>query len=136
MSRPARRRLAVLGLVWLGGALGTGARYGVARIVPPTSWPAATLAVNLVGAFLLGLLLGRLAIAGRDTGRPRWARFGLGTGILGGFTTFSTLSLDTVTMLRAGHGLTALAYALLSVVLGAAAAAGGLLLSRAPRRTA
>ena len=73
-------------VVALGGAVGTLARYGLSHAVPDTGGvPVATLVENVVGAFLLGLLLEALARSGPDVGRRRLARLGLGTGLLGAF---------------------------------------------------
>ncbi|ETJ05451.1 MAG: Protein CrcB-like protein 1, partial [Actinomyces urogenitalis DORA_12] len=81
--------------VFAGGALGTLVRAGLARLWPHTAGelPTATLAVNLVGALALGFLLGRLALA-PDTGWRRTLRLGLGTGFMGGLTTYSTFIVE------------------------------------------
>ncbi|MDC7122012.1 CrcB family protein [Cellulomonas fimi] len=115
-------------VVAVGGAVGTLARYGLSHAVPDRGGvPVATLVENVVGAFLLGLLLEALARSGPDTGRRRVARLGLGTGVLGGFTTYSTFALEVVDRLADGRTGLALAYALGSVVLGVAACTGGVL---------
>lgn len=111
----------------LGGALGTASRYGVSeRVAPLADVPVGILAVNVVGAFVLGLLLERLLRSGPDAGRRRDLRLLLGTGFLGGFTTYSTLATDTVGLLLADHALRAAAYGLGTLLLGAAAATLGL----------
>lgn len=101
----------VVAAVALGGALGAAARYGMAVTWPsPTGrLPWATLAVNLIGCALLGGLM--RAIALRITPH-RLVRPFLGTGVLGGFTTFSTYALETQTLLAAGQPILALGYAL------------------------
>ena len=115
-----------LGLVGLGGAVGTAARSLVSeRLAPVAGIPVGILAVNVVGAFVLGLLLERLLRAGPDTGRRRDLRLLLGTGFLGGFTTYSALATDTVALLGE-HALRAAAYALGTLLLGLAAAVLGL----------
>lgn len=115
-------------VVAVGGAIGTLARYGLSHAVPDRGGvPVATLLENLVGAFLLGLLLEALARSGPDTGRRRVARLGLGTGVLGGFTTYSTFALEVVDRLADGRGGLAVAYAVGSVVLGVVACTGGVL---------
>lgn len=86
-------------LVAGGGALGSLARHGVSLLVPATSvdWP--LLVVNLVGAFCLGLLLEALErqVARGDEGRRhRRLRLGVGTGFLGGFTSYSALAVGTL----------------------------------------
>lgn len=108
-------------LVGAGGVLGTLARWGVSLVVPSHGgWPLPTLLVNLVGAFCLGLLLESLVRAGEDVGRRRSARLLLGTGVLGSFTTMSSLATELV--LLAGRPRVALGY-------GAASLAGGLVLA-------
>ena len=104
-------RLAVLA----GGVVGTGLRVAVAAVVPVASFPLATLLVNLVGAFALGVLAGS-----RPDAPPRLRAF-LGTRVLGSFTTFSALAVDVVA-LGDRAGLLAV-YALVSM-------AGGLALAR------
>ena len=112
-------------LVAAGGALGSLARAGVGVALPhePGSWGWATLLVNAAGAALLMALLAR-----RPGDR---ARLALGTGVLGGFTTFSGFAVDAVLLVDAGRGGLAAAYVLVSVLtlLGA-----GLLGARAGRR--
>ncbi|GCD21678.1 CrcB family protein [Cellulomonas algicola] len=124
-------------VVAVGGALGTLARYGLSHAVPDRGGvPVATLVENVVGAFLLGLLLEALARSGPDTGRRRVARLGLGTGVLGGFTTYSTFALEVADRLADGRTGLALAYALASVVLGVAACAGGVVVGARRHREA
>ena len=85
--------------------------------------PVATLGINVVGAFLLGVLLELLADHSLDTGWSRRIRLGVGTGGLGGFTTYSALATDTV-ILAAAHPGRAAGYALLTVLLGASRHSG------------
>lgn len=117
-------------LVMTGGALGAGARHLVGRATL-AAWgpglPIGTLAVNLLGGLLMGVLVGVLA---RSAGGEAWRLF-LGVGVLGGFTTFSAFSLDVVLLIERGAATLALGYALASVVGSVAAVAGGLLLVRA-----
>jgi fluoride exporter len=117
-------------LAAVGGALGALARWGVAVALPsrPGEWPWDTLLVNLVGCLMLGLLLGLLLARSPD--RP-WLRPLLGTGVLGGFTTFSTFAVETVRSAEAGAWVLAVGYVVASVLGGVAAAAAGLLLGRA-----
>ena len=102
--------------VFLGGGLGALARYGLILALPraATGFPWATLAANLLGSFLIGLLF--VTLAERDG-----ARFFLIVGLLGGFTTFSTLSFEVVTLIQARETAQALAY--MGVTLGASLAA-------------
>ena len=125
--RPDLRLLAV---VALGGTAGTAMRYGLNQLLPPGGGvPWATLLENVVGAFLLGVLLEALVRAGREDARRRYLRLGLGTGLLGGFTTFSALALETRNLLAAGDVVVGLVYPLGSVVLGVVAAAAGVTLA-------
>ena len=112
-------------MVGLGGALGTMARYGVWRALPnqPGSFTVATFAVNVIGSFVLGLLVGLLF--GRLTMRVQALFF---VGVLGGFTTFSTFTVDTVALFRAGAGTTAVLNVVLSVGVGLVVAAAGIYL--------
>jgi fluoride exporter len=99
----------------------------------PAAVPLATLGINVVGAFLLGVLLERLAHHGRDDAPRRRVRLGIGTGGLGGFTTYSALATETVTLGAAHPGL-AIAYALGTVVIGAAASIAGIAVARTLNR--
>ena len=88
--------------VMVGGAVGSGARYLTGRamlsLLGP-DYPFGTLAVNLIGGLLMGVLVGVLA---RNAASARTWRLLLGVGVLGGFTTFSAFSLDVVTMIERG----------------------------------
>ena len=125
--------------VFAGGALGTLVRAGLARLWPHTAGevPPATLAVNLVGALALGFLLGRLALA-PDTGWRRTLRLGLGTGFMGGLTTYSTFIVEVEHLAGGADLLGAATYLAGSLVAGVALAAAGLWLAGlgARRRTA
>ncbi|WFR68774.1 CrcB family protein [Curtobacterium flaccumfaciens] len=126
-TRPPHLRWAYLGLVAVGGAIGTAVRAVLAQAFPAhggISWT--ILAINVVGAFCLGLLLEALAHRGADVGRRRTLRLFVGTGALGGFTTYSTLADDTARLLDAGRWGAGGGYALLTVVLGLAAVVAGL----------
>lgn len=116
--------------VMLGGAFGSGARYltGLATLsLFGPALPYGTLAVNLIGGLLMGALVGALARVG-DAGT--W-RLLLGVGVLGGFTTFSSFSLDAVTMIQRGQTGIAFGYVLVSVVGSIAALFAGLSLTKA-----
>lgn len=114
-------------VIGVGGALGTLARYELGRALPTVgagfSW--ATFIANLTGAFALGLLVG---VAARRWPRAHYVRPALGTGVLGGYTTFSTYMVETVERLDHGHAGLALAYALLTLVGGVVLAGAGLAL--------
>jgi CrcB protein len=135
-ERPLHARPGLVLLVGAGGAAGTAVRATVAALVPADGWPWATWAVNVTGAFLLGLLLDVLARTGPDDGRRRAARLLLGTGFLGGYTTYSTLALDTVTLTGSGHPGVALGYAASTLVAGLVAAAAGIALGAHSGRAA
>ncbi|GAB4086901.1 CrcB family protein [Myceligenerans cantabricum] len=130
--RPAHRRPALIGLVALGGGLGSAARYGVEALLPADGatggWPLATLAVNLLGAFALGLGLEALARLGRETPLRRNVRLAGGTGFLGGFTTYSALALETERLLAGGQAGVAVAYVLVTLALGATCCLAGVVL--------
>jgi len=116
--------------VMAGGAIGSAARYGVGKLTLASlgpNYPWGTLAVNLIGGFLMGVLAGILA----RTGGSEHTRLLLGVGVLGGFTTFSAFSLDTVLMIERGQLGIALAYALISVIGSILALFAGLHLIRA-----
>ena len=119
-------------LVAIGGALGSMARYGVglgaARLFPASAWPWGTLTVNVVGGLAMGLLVGWMGLragSGQET-----LRVFATVGLLGGFTTFSAFSLETVQMVERREYGVAGAYVLLSVVLAVAALMAGLMLAR------
>ncbi|SBN63854.1 CrcB protein [Curtobacterium sp. 9128] len=129
-GRPPHLRWGYLGVVALGGAIGTAIRAVLADLVPAVdgiSWT--ILAINVVGAFCLGLLLEALAHRGPDVGRRRLLRLFVGTGVLGGFTTYSTLADDTAQLLGDGRWGAGSGYALLTVVLGLLAVVAGLWVS-------
>lgn len=106
-------RISHLALVGIGGALGATIRWAIAELWTVTDFPWATLVINVLGCALLG----RLSSADRST---ETARF-LGGGFCGGLTTFSTLSVEVVTLLDRGDSATAAVYLGASVVLGVAA---------------
>lgn len=114
-----------VGTVAVGGAAGAVARHLL--VAAGTSGWAATLAVNVAGAFLLGLLLERLARGGPDTGHRRRLRLLLGTGVLGGFTTYSGIAVEVLARLDAGHWAGAAGYGLGTVLAGLAACGAGVL---------
>ena len=134
-ARPVHLRSRSLGTVVVGGTLGTGAREALALTFPaaPGTLPVTIAVINVVGSFALGLLLESLLRRGPDRGRRRDLRLLVGTGVLGGFTTYSALAVDTGLLLD-GHAGVALAYALGSVVAGVLAAAGGVALGAALAR--
>ena len=133
LGRPVPVHLspAFLGLVALGGACGTLARYGAERLLGSADGlPVGTLTVNLLGAFMLGVLIEGLALRGSDAGHRRAARLLLGTGFLGGFTTYSALAVESDGLLRDGRVGLAIAYALTTVVVGLLMSLAGILCAR------
>lgn len=108
----------------LGGALGAVLRY---LCVSAVAFPYGTVAVNVLGCFVMGLALVWLVESGSDHGR--WAPL-IMSGMLGGFTTFSAFSLDTVRLFEAGQVLGALVYVLGTVTLCLLAVIVGVMLGR------
>lgn len=116
-------------MVALGGAAGASARYLVGHASLRTlgsNFPYSTLIVNVTGSFLMGLLIGFLAMRTSSEG----LRLLLATGFLGGFTTFSAFSLDFTTLWERGEIALALFYVAASVILSLLAIGGGLWISR------
>ncbi|THD38065.1 MAG: fluoride efflux transporter CrcB [Sphingomonas sp.] len=114
----------------IGGAVGSAGRYAVGKLALGAlgpDYPWGTLAVNLIGGLLMGLLAGMLA----RTGGSEHGRLLIGVGLLGGFTTFSAFSLDAVTMIERGQWGAAMTYALVSVIGSVIALFAGLYLVRA-----
>src|SRR5215212_11288333 len=115
--RPAHLSWTSIGLVAVGSGLGTGLRYLITMLTPKVAGlPIATFGVNVIGALLLGVLLELLADRSLDTGWSRRIRLGVGTGGLGGFTTYSALATETAIL--ASHPGRAIGYAMGTVILG------------------
>jgi CrcB protein len=117
--------------VALGGAIGSVARYltgiGAGRLFG-SAFPWGTLIINIIGSFLIGVFVESLAL---KWDLPQSARVFLTVGICGGFTTFSTFSLDSYLLMDRGELWPAAAYMMGSVVLSIAALFAGLQLIRA-----
>jgi CrcB protein len=115
--------------VALGGAIGGLARYGAGELVPWQSpeIPWATLTVNLVGCLAIGVVLVVLT-----EGPPSswWVRPFVAVGVLGGFTTFSALAVESVLLVEDGAALTSMLYLLVTVVVGLLAVVAGSTLTR------
>lgn len=114
----------------IGGTLGCWARYAMTNLVQALcgrGFPYATLSINVLGSFLMGFLfadtLERLMIS------PA-LRTGILTGVLGGFTTFSTFEMETLLLVEQGEPLKSLLYVILSVGLGFSCAFGGAYIAR------
>lgn len=97
--------------VALGGALGAMLRYAVSLIPVRGGFPVLTLLTNLLGALLIGFIAGAAEISAPSPGLILFAK----TGLCGGFTTFSTFSLESYTLIKAGQKGTAVLYIALSV---------------------
>jgi len=118
-------------VISIGAVLGANARYLAGAWIAartPAGFPWATIAINLVGSFLLGLVL--VLTADRGVG-PWWVRPAVGVGFLGSFTTFSAFSVETVALIERGDLAGALGNVLGSVLVCVAGAWLGILLARA-----
>ncbi len=118
-------------LVFVGGGLGSLARFGVGVLALKrlgSGWPYGTFTVNVLGGLVMGFLIGWLALRGGDS-QERW-RLLAAVGVLGGFTTFSSFSLEAALMIERREYATAGLYVLLSVVLAISALFLGLLAAR------
>ena len=113
----------VVCVVAVGGAIGATARYGASLLwpTPAGAFPWTTLLVNVVGCALIGVLL---ALIGEVWAAHRLVRPFIGTGVLGGFTTFSTYAVDFRRLVVDGHTATGAAY-LVATLLAAMAAVWG-----------
>lgn len=122
--------LKTLLLVGLGGGVGSIIRYMAGLYVHryfPSTFPWGTLAVNVLGCFLIGLFMGLLD---RSTSLdPNW-RLLLVVGFCGGFTTFSALSMESINLLQNHQEMTAFLYIGLSIAVGLSATLTGFLLMR------
>ncbi len=108
-SRPRRGDPLVVGVVALGGMIGAAGRYfiGLAWPTPAGTFPWATFTVNITGCALIGVLMVLVSDVWR---RQRLLRPFLGTGVLGGYTTFSTYAVDIQQLMAGAHPGTALLY--------------------------
>lgn len=104
----------MLGFVWvgLGGALGAMARYSLALLLPTQAFPWATLTINVAGSFIIGMLW---SLCGEQEWFLSWGRLFLIVGVLGGFTTFSAFSLETLLLINSGRIIVAVSYAFASI---------------------
>jgi fluoride exporter len=119
-------------LVFLGAGIGGALRHAInlaSERLFGMGFPWATLTVNVVGGFAMGVLAEWLALKAGE-GWTQSVRLFLATGILGGFTTFSAFSLDAVLLWERGQGPAALGYVLASVVLSIAGLLAGLFVVR------
>jgi fluoride exporter len=123
---PVRPEPRLLVVIALGGAVGSAARYGVEEALS-AAFPWATAVVNVVGGFLLGLLVagGRRPGPGRRYQQAFW-----GAGVLAGFTTFSTVMVDVLDLAGSGRPVTAFGYLGTTLVCGFLCAWVGLVVGR------
>ena len=135
MALTTRGQLPDYAAAALGGVLGALARWGIGTALRSSAggWPWATLLVNVTGCALIGVLLG--VLTARSPARP-WLRPFLATGVLGGYTTFSTFAVDAVRLVDEGSAGTAAGYVAASVLGGLLAVVAGLTAARALLRTA
>ena len=113
--------------VGLGGALGAVGRYGISLLPLKSAFPWLTLLTNVLGALVIGFVVG---VTAEGTASPNTVLFWK-TGVCGGFTTFSTFSLETLRLFEGGQTTSGLLYAGASVVLCVAGVYAGELLGRA-----
>ncbi|MFT4199936.1 fluoride efflux transporter FluC [Gordonia sp. (in: high G+C Gram-positive bacteria)] len=125
---PVLRDAPGLILVLVGGIAGTAARLHLGRALPVESgqWPLSTLAINVVGALILAALLEYLASSRLDEEVGRRIRLFGGTGLCGGFTTYSTFADEQVALIRDGHLPIALGYGVATLLCGAIGTIAGL----------
>jgi fluoride exporter len=111
----ARNDFGILAAVSAGGALGAAARYLIGSVwpTPSGSFPVTTMAINLLGCALIGVLM---VLITQVWSRQRLLRPFLGTGVLGGFTTFSTYTVDIQRLVAGSHTGTALLYLALTPI--------------------
>ena len=132
---PIHIRPSALAVVFLGGALGAAAREALTLTFPTAGgFPWTVFAINISGAFLLGVLLEALARRGPDHGRGRMLRLLLGTGVMGGYTTYSSFATDTASLLGNGAAGIGIAYGLGTIVIGGLATWAGILIATAAHR--
>lgn len=119
-------------LIWVavGGALGSVSRYAVGQWIPLRTFPWATLTVNIIGSFLIGLLW---SYFNDKWGANSSMKLLLMTGFCGGFTTFSALALENLELVHQGRYTTAILYIMLSLIAGLLAVALGWWIGQATR---
>jgi CrcB protein len=111
-------------LVGLGSFIGGTGRYLISRLLQQnivSSFPYGTFTVNIVGCFLIGVVYGW---SSKNNFDPSWQLF-LTSGILGGFTTFSAFSLETINLIKVGNPYGAILYVFLSVLFGLVSTVNG-----------
>lgn len=125
--RPVHLTWRFLVVVAIGGAVGTSIRELLSLVIPPWgNFPAATFLINVSGAYILGALLESLVRRGPDEGRRRITRLFVGTGVLGGYTTYSSLATDTALRIEPSQIEVGLIYAIVTLFVGGAATWAGI----------
>ena len=117
-------------VVFIGGGLGSMLRHAVGRaslVLLGPNFPYGTLAINVLGSFVMGLVAGWFALRGQA---DQSVRLFLTTGVIGGFTTYSTFSLDAALLWERGDAMSTLLYVGGTLALGFVGIFGGLLLMR------
>ena len=126
MSRPAKQAAypawGAVALVGAGGGLGTLVRLALDQIAPTEAVAFTTLGINVAGSFALGFLYTALTDGDRTPTVQRRLRQFLGTGFMGGFTTYSSFAVAVAVDIRGGDATQALVYAAASLILGPIAA--------------
>lgn len=133
---PLHLRVGALGLVFVGGAAGTLGRHELSLIAPTRAhhWPWGTFVANMIGTFVLGVLLEALARLGPDDGWRRRMRILIGTGACGGLTTYSTLAVEADLLFRDRAAELAIGYLGTTLVAGLLATICGIALAARWRR--
>jgi fluoride exporter len=114
-------------LVGVGGMIGSMLRYLFSLIIKSSSFPYATLAVNIIGCLAIGLVTGIIIKNGTDNEN---LKLFLATGLCGGFTTFSAFSSECMQLLQQQRYIAVIVYVSLSIILGLAATFAGLQLAK------
>lgn len=117
--------------VAVGGALGSVLRYllqNLIGVLTGKGFPYGTMCINILGSFAMGLLVGWLARTTPDNAQA--IRLFIAVGVLGGFTTFSSFSLDAITLMQEGKTAAMVSYVLVSVFCALIGLLGGLQLMR------
>ena len=136
--RPDRNRFKFIDLLLVaaGGFLGTALRVVLSELLPASEFPWDFFAINVTGSFMLGFLVGKLTRIDSSNGEPpnrsakaRNLRLFLGTGFLGGYTTYSSFASGVAGLLQAGQLKSALTYGIASLIIGVSSAFLGLLIS-------
>jgi CrcB protein len=135
IPRPVHLRVSSLAVVFAGGTVGAATREALTLLFPTGGGiPWTVFAINLSGAFLLGILLDTLARRGPDHGRRRALRLLVGTGFMGGYTTYSSLATDTAALLGTASANAGIGYGIGTMLLGGVATWTGILIATLAHR--